>query len=807
MTIYKIIKEHIRRSIKNYKIYLVSILGMSIAITAAFHMYFFAYKELSTDSFHSKKKEVYRVLNVDTKTNVQYTGNFLPLGEILKEKIPEVIEFSRVIPSTPFTVYNKEKQSIKEFLFIDPSFFNLFDFKFVSGTFKEFKETPNGVLISEKTAKNLFKKNENPIGKIIEFSKYKDPKKWQLQITGVLKNIPETSTIQGDYFINFSQYEKMLGKDRESSKWTYLDTDLYIHITKEVDLEVLTQKMTSSLLTEANSTIKKYKLQEEYNQFNLQRLDTLYFTSENIYNQKKKGSKQFVNIIILIAILTLFLATTNYIIMNLGLNLNRSKELKLRRTLGASKKTLFFQLSVESIINALICFAITLLSYPIIGKFIAELISFNYKLTYAEDTFLLFYFLGVILIVGLIIGTMEYLLSYKFIFTNTTTIKSKRIFEPKRIIIVFQLFLFITLTSCILLIEKQVNYIQNKDLGFDPASVMSFGYMRNSSTALKNEIEKQSYVKAISDGNTLFTEEIRYRDVVLTKTNTTIATSIIQGNADYLKVHNLELLYGKNLNPSKLPSLENFFNMKRMRNKGVIEVLVNEEFIKRTNLKQPIGTSLGGATGKAVIVGVFKNVLNTPLYYPVQPIVLGYDFSFKANIFQVSFEKSHRKELLALVRKFYIDEGYESVIDMLVKDKDYSSVYKKEFQLKNLLEAFTVIILLISLLGMIAISLFIAESKTKEIGVRKVNGATITEIILMLNKDFVKWIVIAFVIACPIAYYLMSLWLESFAYKTTLSWWVFALAGVFTLIISLLTVSWQTYKAATQNPVESLRDE
>jgi putative ABC transport system permease protein len=779
---------------------------MSIAITAAFHMYFFAYKELSTDSFHSKKKEVYRVLRENNKTNLRSSANFLPLGALLKDKIPEVIEYSRIIPTKPHTVYNKVSQSIKELSFVDPSFFNLFDFKLVSGTYKEFKETPNGVLISEKTAKNLFKENENPIGKIIEFSKYKDPNKWQLQITGVLKNIPETSTIQGNYFVNFSLHEKMLGKDKEKYKWNFLDTDLYIHAPKGTNLELLTQKMTSVLLNEVNSNREKYKLTKEYHQFDLQRLDTLYFTSSDIRDQKKKGSMQFVNIIILIAILTLFLATTNYIIMNLGLNLHRSKELRLRRTLGASKKTLFLQLSVESIINSLICFAITIVSYPLIGEFIAELISFNYQLTYLEDSVLLFYFLGIILLIGIIIGTMEYLLSYKFIFNNSKPVKTKRFFEPKRTIIVFQLLLFITLTSCILLIGKQVNYIQNKNLGFDPESVMSFVYMKNSSTALKNEIEKQSYVKAVTDGNTLFTEEIRLVDVLLTETKDTVPSMLIQGNADYLKVHNLELLYGKNLNPSKLPSLKNFWDMKRMSNKGIIEVLVNEEFVKRANLKNPIGTILD-SHADAVIVGVFKNVLNTPLYYPVQPIVLGYDFSFKANLFQVSFEKAHKKELLTLVRKFYIDKGFEPIIDMLVREKDYSDVYKKEFQLKKLLEAFTVIVLFISLLGMIAISLFITESKTKEIGIRKVNGATIKEIILMLNKDFLKWIGISFVIACPIAYYLMSLWLENFAYKTALSWWVFALAGIFTLLIALITVSWQTYKAATQNPVKSLRDE
>jgi putative ABC transport system permease protein len=192
----------------------------------------------------------------------------------------------------------------------------------------------------------------------------------------------------------------------------------------------------------------------------------------------------------------------------------------------------------------------------------------------------------------------------------------------------------------------------------------------------------------------------------------------------------------------------------------------------------------------------------------VQPIIIGSDLLHYTHVFQVNCETSAKSELMSDLKSLsLVQEIPEKYRDGLVTTYDYKDIYKKELQLKRLLEAFTFIVLFISILGMIAISLFIAESKTKEIGVRKVNGATIKEIMFMLNKDFIKWVLIAFVIACPIAYYAMSKWLENFAYKTSLSWWVFALAGAFTLIIALLTVSWQTYRAATRNPVESLRDE
>ena len=811
--IFKILKEYIRRVSRNYKIYAISILGMSIAIIASFHIYHFVYKELSVDGFHTKKKEIYRVVNNDPNSNFRSAETFLPLGELLKNQLPEVNDYVRVIPEFPLKLYYGSQSEITNFSIIDPSFFEVLDFSLKSGSIKNFKETPNGIVITEKIAVKLFK-NENPIGKTIAVSRNNSNNKSELQVTGVINKIPKTSTIQGEYFINISSYNNLQGSDYKEMEWFARDTELYLYAPNLSDNKALSKKITSTLLPKikqpknlAVMAVRANDIKEIDYQFDLQRLDTLYFDSLDISNQEKKGDYQFVRVLILIVFLSLFLATSNYIIMNLGLNLNRAKEFKTKRYLGASKSNIFFQFLIESIINTLICFVLTLVSYPFLDKIVSIIIESDYHFSLLNDGAFLTYFFLVILMIASIIGGLEYLFSYKSIFISSKEkeVHSKNAWFSKKIMIVFQLVVFICLSICILFVGKQINYIQSKNIGFDIKNVLSVSSIVKKD--LKNFLESKSYVKHVSKGQPLFKTKFNLNKVFL-ENEDVINTIMIQGDENYLKVHDIKLLEGENINIINKPT-KRTMNSTINHHVNFYDVLVNEEFVKRANLKNPIGTVLTlGEIKKIIIVGVFQNIYNSPLYNPIQPIIIGSDLLHYTNVYQVSCEEAYKTELISeLMDSKKIQELPEEYRTRFIGSYNYSDIYKKELQLKRLLEAFTVIVLFISVLGMIAISLFITESKTKEIGIRKVNGATIKEIMLMLNKDFIKWVVIAFIIACPIAYYAMSKWLENFAYKTTLSWWVFALAGLFTLVIALLTVSWQTYRAATRNPVESLRDE
>lgn len=814
--LFKILREYIRRITRNYKIYAVSILGMSIAIIASFHIYHFVYKELSVDAFHTKREDIYRLVTKYPNSSTRSVQTYPSLGGLLKDNLPEINDFTRIVPNSIIYLIIDGNKHDEEVLFADPSFFDIFDFKLKQGDVSKFKENINGVVISEKKAKELFG-NRNPLGDFIEINRNGNPENEKLEIVGIMENIPENSTIQTDFVLNSSKHTIVNHTNNEKAKWSIAFTHLYVYVPDITDTKNFTDRVTDVLFDE----FKKARgggndLNKSNFQYDAQRLDTIYFDSADVTNQTKIGSRQFVNILIMVGFLTLLLAVFNYIIMNLGLNLNRVKEFKTKRYLGASKSNIYVQLLLESLINVLICFTLTLLTYPILNTFIKNLIGFDYNLSVLHDKTLLLSYLLIIICIGFITGTLEFGLSYRAIFKadKEKGINLTNSWVSKKVMIGFQLFLFISLTMCILFVKKQINYIETKDLGFDSenvATISPFGF----NEVVINELKSKSYVNAISTGDILYQHSsFILEDVKIKDSQNELQAMVIRGDTNYLKTYNLKLLQGRNIKSSKPAKYAPYIQIGGATEKtnDLIEVLVSEAFVNKANLKNPLGTVFeSNNINNAVIVGVFGDIHNTPLYNSVKPVVIGFGFnSLPIGMFQISYDRTYEKDLKSFLKNLYLKNGmtyFDRIEDNLLSKIDFKDIYKKELQLKRLLEAFTVIVLFISLLGMVAISLFITESKTKEIGIRKVNGATIKEILIMLNKDFIKWVIIAFIIAVPITFYVMSKWLENFAYKTSLSWWVFAMAGVFTLVVALLTVSWQTYKAARKNPVESLRDE
>ena len=815
MYLFKLIKEYIRRILRNYKIYSITILGMSIAIIASFHIYFFVQKEYSVDAFHTNKKEVYRVIHDVSYSNLSWVSTVLPLGEKIQSKYPEVTNYARYVENFPFLNLIQNGKTTKAiFQLADPSFFKMFSFPLIKGSLENFKNNPASVLITEEKAAALFP-NQNPIGKILQISEgninSKDVIKYNLEVVGVLKNISKRSTIQGSVFINMDFFKslKLSASITNSSSWSFPIAELYLQIptlNNKADLE----ENISNLFFEnynLNNPVQYHIKEKNKDNYKLQSLEDVYFTSESVSDQKIKGSKQFVNVLWLIGFLTLLLATTNYIIMNLGLNLNRAKEFKARRYLGATKTNIFLQLSTESLINVSLCYTIALLTYPLFNNSIAGLLEFEYQLSYQSDMGIVLSFYAILVGIGILTGLLQYVILYKSVFVENKSTKKVSISISTIIkgLVGFQLFLFIGIISSAVLVQKQNSFLKNKDLGFDLKHVMSVSSSQSTKNAFEDLLISKSYVKATSNGVFLFNKKSDLKKYKIDNTAKEIKASYVLGDENYIKVHQIKIIQGQNFNWSSGSRMT-----KDERRKGRGEkkkgVIVNEEFVRAAALINPIGTLLND--GEYQIVGVFKNIYNMPLHNPVVPTLISYSYYIGISTFQVLYKPGYRKNLLKDTYAFLENNGInKGDIKSRIQEFDYKEVYKKEVQLKNLLQLFTGIVLIIAVLGLIAISLFITQNRTKEIGIRKINGATIIEVLKMLNKSFVIWVAIAFVFAVPISYIIMQKWLQNFAFKTVLSWWVFALAGLIVLVIALLAVSWQTYKAATQNPVNSLRDD
>ncbi len=793
------------RNLKNNpRLFLINIFGFSIGIVAALFIYLFVFKEYKTDRFHNNHKDIYRVVQNWSGTDVKRASNFFPLGELLQNNFSEIQKFSRYQEASMYEISIGSNKYIEQKIsFVDRAFFEIFDFELEVGDYNHVFESPNNVIVSKEMASYYFN-TTNVIGNSIQVLQPGSPEKEIYTITGILKDYPEESTLQPQIITDI----KIEEKKHLNSKWNILSPQLFLFIPKCDKPENIASQISGTIAKEVNATAKGYKFNVDPDRYELQKLTDIYLNSLNVNDELPKGDKKLTKILLAIAVIILSITFINSVLTTLGLSLKNKKNDKIHNILGCSPGWLRRKIISESILMATLAFLLSLIIYPLAHPIIVLVSNYQYGLYTNSDALILASFFLVLILFGVLSG----LIQTAFVKNNFAQKYEGLKFGARKVVfnrlIQFQLLVFIVASVSMFIIVRQVKHVQNMDIGFDIDNTFSLGMLdQNDEDLFKEEFQKYPYVNAIASGEQLFKIEYRSHEVKITNSQNTINTQVIQGDHEYLKVHDIKLMQGSNLDKNKIPLGEDFFNFKRKAN-SLAEVLVNEEFVRKAGLDDPIGSIIeGGGIIKGVIVGVIEDLKNLPAYHSVKPMVIAYDLSGRAMGIIVSVQGAAAEQFVADAKAFYKERNLADYFHLLVWQFDFEKEYQKEQVFSKLIMVFTVIILCILLLGLIGLSLFISERKTKEIGIRKVNGATILEILKMLNKDFVKWVAIAFVIATPIAWYAMNKWLQNFAYKTELSWWIFALAGLMALGIALLTVSWQSWRAAVRNPVEALRYE
>jgi len=793
------------RNIKNNpRIFFINIAGFSIGVVSALFIYLFVVKEYKTDRFHKNHNDIYRVVQNWKGTDVQRTTNYYPLGDLLQKQFSEVQDFTRYLEGAMYKINIGENTfRTQKISFVDRSFFKIFNFNLLVGDYNTLFDSPNNVILNQETAIKYFN-SVDVIGKTIEVQDPKDNGKRQLTVSGILDVYPEESTLQPVIIADISSEEEKNIK----REWRIRSPQLFLYIPNCKTPENVASKISETVANGIRSTYKGYKTEIDPNRYELQKLTNIYLGSSNVQDEFPKGDKRLANILLAIGFILLSITFVNSVISNLGLSVKKQKNDQIHNVLGCSSGWLRRKIISESVLFSVLAFFVSLILYPVIHSGIISFSNYQYGMYTKSDTLIFFSFFMILIF----FGTLSGLIQNTFVKRNSNQKFEGLRFGPRKMVfnrlIQFQLIVFIVASISLFFIVRQVNLIQSIEMGFDIENTFSLRLVDEKDQELfKQEFEKYPYVKSIAFGEQLFKTEYRSDDIKIADSDNTISSQVIQGDHNYLKAYNIRLLKGENLNKDKFRVGEDLFSFKRKSN-SLTEVLVNEEFVKRSGLENPIGTIIEGGrifTGK--IVGIIGNVKNLPVYQSVKPMVIGYDMAGSSGGIAASVEEGFVEQFKTDAKLFYNMRSLEDSFHFSVWQYDFEREYQKEQIFSRLIIVFTIIILSILLLGLVGLSLFIAEGKTKEIGIRKVNGAKVTEILSMLNKDFIKWVAIAFIIATPIAYYAMNKWLENFAYKTTLSWWIFALAGVIALGIALLTVSWQSWRAATRNPVEALRCE
>lgn len=788
-------KSSIKRTKKDLAFSLVNVLGLAIGITSFYILFIYVANEKSFDTHFTNYKNIYRLISSPIDADVQWARS---LGFIkgASANIPEVEEATQFTHCPLGTIKINEKSfQQKDIMTIDESFINIFEVESLVGDLAKISE-PNTAFISEDFAKKYFV-NENPIGKTIKIEALQYLRDvGEFQIRGIVKNTkPKTHF---NYHILLSQkgalQERFDSLPNRKVHWVYN----YFKLKNDASPALVADKFLSIY---NESSLRQVRGPEDY-KFKLIALSDIHLKSDYRFELKESNSKINIVLFTVISFVILLISLMNFINLNIAKLIKRSKELGIIKVSGANNRQIIEQILVETLLLSSVSIVISLQLIELLRPIINQFFEIDFNIYYTESVIYIS-IVGVLAICGALTALfVGFFLSGKnSTFNNLSGRNNYSGNFVLKLLLILQITIVIVLISSTVIVNKQIDFITTKSLGFNKENVV-FIHNKDFSkdpAVFANELKKQNEIVSVG----LTAQHFGYptQDFGLEGLGIDGSAEFVLANYDYVKTMDIQLLHNWISSPADTIEgiLVNEHLYKRLLEKhGSIEALESYSAIHNTD-----------QNGEQIkIIGVAKDFNYNSAHEPVD------DFAFllgesrnRSRFIHVRIKPGETRTAIGTISDLWSTYYPNQEFSYFFIDEKIALQYKSETILLRILSVFSVLGILISIIGISALSLFISQQRTKEIGIRKVNGAKVSEILTMLNKDFVKWVAIAFGIATPIAYYAMSKWLENFAYKTELSWWIFVLAGVLTLSIALLTVSLQTWRAATKNPVEALRYE
>ncbi len=784
------------RSLKHQKMhFLIILLGVSLSLASAFLIYSYVFYENSYDSFYQSNKDLYRiVVDAQREGDDAYKSpySFSAQGPTAMEEIPEVEGFVRITTSSDVTLStddnNKQSICVNNYYYADDNFFELFSFPLIQGVANQILKNKESIVISESLARKLFGK-ENPIGKSV----WIDGKRHNT-ITGVMKDIPENTHLKFEMILPIKSNFLLLNP---LSEWTNSSYFTYVKLKKDANSSNVEKKITSSFLKE-NRAVNQLECIWHLQPVNEAYLKTADFTSKP--SSFKFGDSRMVYFLIIITILILSVSWINYINLITAKKDERLDEVKVRKVNGAGKHSLIIQFFTESFFQNLLGILIACLIIVVSIRPFAKFMGFTVNVINNPSFWTIP--ISVIILSIVLPGLFSAFSLSRYKAQRQTIAFSKLSFRDA--MLVLQFIIIIALLSSVFVINKQLDYINKSDLGFNKEQILVLNIPR----ITEKQIDKK-------DLETFRSELVQYSGILDVSATTTIPGKRFGSGNGSLHIlgqtnENTYFRVGRVLN--NYPVLMNFkFVAGRSFSDSDNEIVINEAAVKELGFNDSnelINRSVNLMGQQMTIVGVTEDFHQESLHIIPEPQIM-YTKNME-NIYNnivVRISQGNVQSLLSTIEKEYKAQFPGNPLSYFFLDKYFDYQYQKDIKFRKLFSLFSIIALIMGYIGLYGLTAYTVVKRTKEIGVRKINGAKISEILSMLNKDFVKWVVVAFIIATPIAYFAMRIWLENFAYKTNLSWWIFTISGILALGIALLTVSWQSWKAAMRNPIEALRCE
>ena len=778
------------RSLRSNTMYsFINITGLAAGLAVSILLLLWVRDELSYDRFNVNAENIYRLVPKFDDQNI-WSETPAPAAVYAKKDLPEVADACRIRDNNDVSIfeYNGKRFTESHNCLADASLFSMFTFPFIDGNPQHPFTDAHSVVLSETTAKTFFG-NEDPMGKVLKA----DDKKLY-RVTGVMKDMPANSSIHYNIVFNFRQLEQEYDTTSYfktlNTNWDRYSYDTYVLLKPDASPALAAQKM--GVIHRHNYDIQANK-----------HLTYLFAPLTRLHLYSLNGKEQgmmVVRVFLIVAVIVLLIACINYVNLVTARAIKRSKEISVRKIIGAGKGDLFMQLLSESLLTFLISL--------IVATGIIYLVMPLYNNLSGKNIVFRPWSLNVLAVYGLTMLT-TLLLAGIYPAITLSSFKPLQAMKGKvsgiggkgnfrKVLVVVQFSFSILLITSTIIIGKQLKYIREKNLGYNKENVFSF-WMHNINghyDASVTELMQQPGILGVTESgadiinNSSSSSDIDWDGKRTDQQSFTITQMPVERN--FLQVMGMQLAEGNGFTGSPADSA-NF--------------ILNETAIRETGIKEPvIGKRLTFHGINGVIAGVVKDFHFQDMHRKIPPLLMQYDKNWRGKMYVRTTGKDAPRAIAA-AEKVWKEYNADYPFDYSFLDSEFNDLYKTDTHVGELFNCFAIITILISCLGLFGLVTFTAESRVKEIGVRKVLGAGARSIVALLSKDFLVLVLVAAAIAFPLAWYGLKRFLQGYAYRTELSWWVFMIAGVITLLIAMFTVSFKCVQAALANPVKSLRTE
>ncbi|TMU55206.1 ABC transporter permease [Flagellimonas algicola] len=776
------------RSIKRSKSsFLINMIGLSTGMACTLLISLWVMDELGVDKFHEKNDRIFQVIeHLNFSDGVQtMIETFGPMAELLVTEFPEVEYASEAIPPSWFGKHNlsTDEKSIKAVgQIVGKDYFNIFSFGLILGNKAQVLKDPNSIVLSKSLAISLFGTTENSIGKAISFEEDK-----QFMVSGVYEDTPSNSTIQFDFALSSHAY-KDLPPWNSLHSWNGSGPQVYVLLKEGTNINAFNEKVD--------------RLRKSTNEKSIRTAVLVPFSKHYLHgtyeNGKQVGGRiQYVKLFSIIALIILVIACINFMNLSTARATKRLKEIGVKKAVGANRRIFITQFLGESLLMAFMAliFSVTMVTLflpqfnVIVGKQLALTFSAN----------LIFIILGITIFTGIIAGS--YPAIYLSGFNAITILKGKldqslgEIWTRKGLVII-QFSLSIVLIASVLVVYKQMQYVQNQNLGYEQDNIVHFnleGQIKKQREAFIAELKK---LPGIQNASSTTHNMVGHNwSVGLDwegRDERNIAFQVAGVDYDFIETMDMDIVAGRGFS--------------REFGADSTGLVFNQTAIQTMNIKDPIGKIVRGFYGEGTIIGVVKDFHFKSLHDKVEPLFMTMMPQATKKI-MARIEAGMEKEVLAEIQHLYKTFNPSLPFEYEFLDKNFQKLYKSEQRVASLSKYFAGLAVLISCLGLFGLVIFTIERRRKEISIRKVLGQKASQITVMLSSEFAKLVLASAIIALPIAYLLISNWLSSFSYHISLNFWYFLSAGLLAMVIAMLTVGSQTISAANKNPVGGLREE